>query len=179
MSALQSLQSLQWGSVLDQHFDTAALAAAARAQSAFPLRRAGRLTEMMVVGVAACLANQPACPTLVLAGSCIGARVISHQVITEIIIAREAPFPYDFLATQPILAAVPLRQNFPCLTNVLYQPWSDDVELHWQQMRTLARVWLQAGRCERVICGQVETAGRTGEDEHHGRWQTLERIVGG
>ncbi|MDR3087052.1 MAG: hypothetical protein LBU45_03780 [Azoarcus sp.] len=170
MSALQ----WSWGSVLVQHFDTASLAAAARVQSAIPLRRAGRLTEMMLAGVAACLANQPACPTLVLVGSCIGARVISHRVITEIIIAREALFPYDFLATQPILAAVPLQQNFPCITNVLYHPWSDgDVELRWPRMQTLARVWLQAGRCERVICGQVETAGKAG-GKHHGRWQVLE-----
>ncbi|MDR1888375.1 MAG: hypothetical protein LBQ81_03190 [Zoogloeaceae bacterium] len=160
--------------MLQQCFDTATLAAA-RAQSAISLRRAGVLTELIVVGVAACLANQPPRPTLVLVGSRIGARVVSNQVITEIIIAREAPFPYDFLATQPILAAVPLQQGFPCITNVLYQPRGDDVDLHWQRMRTLARAWLQAERCERVICGQVETAEKAGEGKHYGQWQVLFR----
>ena len=162
-----------------QRFDTVALAAAARAQSAAALRRAGVLTEMLIVGVANCMeakiADQPELSTLVLWGSRIGARAVSDRVVTDIIIAREAPFPYDFLATQPILAAVPLQQSFPCVANVLYQPWGDDAELHWQRMRTLARACLQAGRCERVICGQVETVEKAGEAEHFGQWQVLKK----
>jgi hypothetical protein len=165
------MSTLQIGPVLDQHFDRATLTAAVRAQSGVPLRRAGVLTEMVFVGVAACLADQPELPTLVLWGSHIGARAVSSCVITDIVLAREAPFPYDFLATQPILAAVPVQQSFPCIENVIYQPWGDDVELHWQRMRTLARVWLQAGRGARVLCGQVEP----GEGEHRGQWQVLGR----
>ncbi|MDR1890478.1 MAG: hypothetical protein LBQ81_14115 [Zoogloeaceae bacterium] len=166
------MNGVRMGDMFRQRFNAATLAAAARAQSAVPLRRAGRLTELLLVGVAACLADQPERPTCVLLGSHIGARAVSNRVVTDLIIAREAPFPYDFLATQPILAAVPLQQRFPCVANLLYQPWSDDTELHWQRMQTLARAWLLAGRCERALCGQVET---TGENEHDGRWQVVEK----
>jgi hypothetical protein len=168
------MSTLQTGPMLHQRFDTATLAAAARAQSAVPLRRAGVLTEMVIVGAFACLADKPKLPTLVLWGSRIGARAASCKVIADVVIAREPPFPYDFLATQPVLAAVPLQQNFPCIENVIYQPWGDDVELHWQRMQTLARAWLQAGRCARVLCGQVEP----GEGEHCGQWQVLEELHG-
>jgi hypothetical protein len=163
------MSTVQIGSMFHQHFDSATLTAAARASCAVPLRRAGVLTGMVIVGVAACLADKPELPTLVLWGSHTGASAVSARIITDIVISHEAPFPYDFLATQPILAAVPLQQSFPCIENVLYQPWGDDVELHWQRMHTLARAWLQAGRCARVLCGQVEP----GEGEHCGKWQVL------
>ncbi|MDR0716351.1 MAG: hypothetical protein LBF50_02890 [Azoarcus sp.] len=162
----------RFGDMREQRFDTATLAALARQQSAVPLRRAGALTELAIVGVAACLAGKPDCSTIVLWGSRAGARAAGIRVVRDVVIAREAPFPFDFLATQPILAAIPLQQSFPCIASVLYQPWTGDVELLWQRMRTLAAMFLRAGRHARALCGQVEP----GRDEHVGRWQVLEFV---
>jgi hypothetical protein len=158
------------GNMREQRFDTATLAALARQQSAVPLRRAGALTELAIVGVAACLADQPDGSTIVLWGSRTGARAAGIRVVRDVALAREAPLPFDFLATQPILAAIPLQQSFPCIASVLYHPWTGSEALHWQRMRTLAAVFLRAGRHARALCGQVEP----GMDEHIGRWQVLE-----
>jgi hypothetical protein len=154
----------------EQRFDAATLSALARRQSAVPLRRAGALTELVIVGVAACLADEPAHSTLVLWGSRTGARDAGIRVVRDVVLKREAPFPFDFLATQPILAAIPLQQSFPCIESVLYQPWTGGDELHWQRMRMLATAFLRAGRHARALCGQLEP----GEGEHIGRWQMLE-----
>jgi hypothetical protein len=164
------LKTLRIGAVREQRFDSAALSALARAQSAVPLRRPGPLTELAIVGVAACLAGKPDRSTLVLWGARVGARVAGVRVVTDIVIACEPPFPFDFLATQPILAAIPLQQSFPCVESAIYQPWAGDAKLHWQRMQTLAAAFLRAGRHVRALCGQIEP----GENEHFGRWQTLE-----
>ncbi|MDR3159484.1 MAG: hypothetical protein LBU11_10905 [Zoogloeaceae bacterium] len=156
--------------MLEQRFDAAALSALARKQSAVPLRRAGALTELAIIGVAACLAGKPDRSTIVLWGSSTGAREAGIRVVADVVIARESPFPFDFLATQPILAAPLLQRSFPCIESALYQPWAGNAELCWQRMRTLAAIFLQAGRHVRALCGQVEP----GENEHIGRWQVLE-----
>jgi hypothetical protein len=93
------------------------------------------------------------------------------RLINAVVMARELPFPFDFLATQPILAVIAARQVFS-FENMLYQPWSDDTELHWRQMRDLAAVWLGAGRCERVLCGEVEPT----ENGVRGQWQIVEKV---
>jgi 3-oxoacyl-[acyl-carrier-protein] synthase-1 len=144
-----------------------ALVARAKAHSAVSLRRAGALTRMLMVGAATCLAGQPARPTLVLLGSRVGMNAAALRLIHEVALAREAPLPFDFLATQPILAAIPAQQTFPCIENLLYLPWGSDTELHRQQMRRLAAAWLQSGRCEQVLCGEVEPTA----DGFQGRWQ--------
>ncbi|MDR0736971.1 MAG: hypothetical protein LBF51_09135 [Zoogloeaceae bacterium] len=164
------MSALHIGDMLRQRFDDASLSASACAHTRTPLRRASALTELLIVGAAACLDGMPDAPTVVLWGSRTGMHAATIRVITDVVIAREAPLPYDFLATQPILAAIPLRQNFPCVENVLYQPWSDDVELHWLRMRMLAAAWLRGGRCTRTLCGQVESDGGA----HCGQWQILE-----
>jgi hypothetical protein len=171
-------------------FDTATLRARARECSKVPLRRGGSLVELVIVGVATCLGEQAAGgwvgrasgagglggraggkSTAVLWGSMAGIRAATARIVTDLVLAGETPLPFDFLATQPILAAVPLQQSFPCIENVLYQPWNDDTELHWRRMRTLAVSWLQTGRYARVLCGQVEPD----DDEHHGQWQIFEK----
>jgi hypothetical protein len=161
---------LRIGDVFRQRFDDVSLSAYVRAHVRTPSRRAGALTELLIAGAAACLDGKPGVPTAVLWGSRTGMDAAMTRVVTDVVIAREAPFPFDFLATQPILAAIPLRQSFPCVENVLYQPWSGDSDLHWQRMRTLAAAWLRAGRCARALCGQAEP----GDGEQCGQWQVLE-----
>lgn len=152
-----------------QRFDSAALAAAARACCAVPLRRAGAMTELVVTGVHACLDGRPALPTAVIWGSRIGIRQATARVVSELCIAGEPLLPFDFLATQPALAAVPVQQTFRCVTNAIYQPWQADTGQHWARMLHLALAWLRAGRHARVLCGQVEP----GADDGRGDWLEL------
>ena len=163
----------QISAMRERHFDTATLSALAGRYSSVPLRRAGPLFELAIVGLAESLDKQPDMPTVVLWGSHTGIATAGNRLISCIEIAREPVFPFDFLASQPIVAAIALQKSFPCIENVLFQPWTDDVEIHWQRARTLAAAWLRTGRCARVICGQVETD-ISGKDEHIGRWQTLQ-----
>ncbi|MDR2881127.1 MAG: hypothetical protein LBV29_04425 [Azoarcus sp.] len=158
----------------EQRFDTATLSALARQHANVPLRRAGPLVELVIVGAAESLDGQPDMPTVVLWGSHTGVISAGIRLVSCIEIAREPVFPFDFLASQPIVAAIALQKSFPCVENALYQPWSSDVAIHWQRARALASAWLRAGRCVRVVCGQVEPD-ESGGDEHIGRWQTLQR----
>ena len=161
------------GALYEHRFDTPTLSALARQHTSVPLRRAGALVELAIVGVASVLDNQPDLPTVVLWGSHTGIITAGNRLVSCIEIAQEPVFPFDFLASQPIVAAVALQKRFSCIENVLYQPWPGDVAIHWQRAQTLAAAWLRAGRCARVICGQVETD-ISGKDEHIGRWQTLQ-----
>lgn len=139
-----------------QRLDTAALTAAARACCSVPLRRAGPMTELVITGVHACLDGQPELPSAVIWGSRTGTPGATARVVSDLCIAGEAPLPFDFLATQPALAAVPVQQTFPCVANALYQPWQNHADRHWAYMLHLALAWLRAGRHTRVLCGQIE-----------------------
>ncbi|GHU14107.1 hypothetical protein AGMMS50225_25300 [Betaproteobacteria bacterium] len=153
-----------------QRFDSATLAARARARCSTPLRRAGVLTELLIAGVAACLGDDARGSTVVLWGSRGGVRDACIRVVSDIALAGEAPLPFDFLATQPVLAAIPLQQSFPCIESVLYQPWTQDAALHWQRLLQLGEAWLASGRSKRVLCGVIEP----GDHEHTGQWRVLE-----
>jgi len=163
-----------WIGTLQEHrFDTATLSALARKHASVPLRRAGPLAELVIVGLASILDTQPDMSTVVMWGSRTSVVAAGSRLVHCIEIAREPVFPFDFFASQPIVAAVALQKSFPCIENALYQPWLGDATVHWQQARTLAAAWLRAGRCSRVICGQVEPD-ESGEGEHIGRWQILQ-----
>ncbi|MCL2589770.1 MAG: hypothetical protein FWD67_02535 [Betaproteobacteria bacterium] len=167
--------NMPWaGAVLEHRFDTATLSALARRYASVPLRRAGPLVELVIVGLATVLDKQPDMPTVVLWGSQTGIAAAGNRLVSCIEIVREPVFPFDFLASQPIVAAIALQKRFPCIENALYQPWTGDAAVHWQRAQTLAAAWLRVGRCTRVICGQVEPD-ESGEGEHIGRWQILRR----
>jgi hypothetical protein len=156
----------------EYRFDSATLSSLVRQHASVPLRRAGPLVELVIVGLALTLDKQPEMPTVVLYGSKTGVIAAGKRLVSCIEIAREPVYPFDFLASQPVVAAIALQKSFPCIENALYQPWPGDVAVHWQRVQTLATAWLRAGRCTRVICGQVESD-ESGEGEHIGRWQTL------
>ena len=162
--------------IREDRFDTATLSTLARQHASIPLRRAGVLTELVVVGLSMTLDDQPDMPTVVLWGSHTGTVSAGSRLVYCVEFAREPVFPFDFLASQPIVTAIALQKRFPCIENALYQPWPGDVAIHWQRAQTLAAAWLRAGRCARVICGQVEPD-ETGQGEHVGRWQTIQLQV--
>ncbi len=152
-------------------FERAALSTHVRALHGGTLRRAGALAELCLAGAHACLADAPAQSSALLWGSRAGIREASARVIDELCVRQEPPLPFDFLATQPILAAVPLRQQLPGLRCALYQPWGGDDLANWSRMLHLARLWLRAGRYQRVLCGQLEP----GATEQRGSWLLLGR----
>ncbi|MDR2508382.1 MAG: hypothetical protein LBD67_10440 [Candidatus Accumulibacter sp.] len=163
-------KNIHIGKLIEHRLKSADLSTLARQRSAVSLRRAGPMTELIVVGVADCLAGLPERPTMVLWGSENGARSAGDRLVSSIVLDREAPFPFDFLATQPIIAAIALQKSFPYIDNALNQPGANNPELRWHQMRTLATAWLNAGRFARVLLGWIEP----GAHEHFGQWQMLE-----
>lgn len=155
-------------------FDGTALSAHARTLHRGTLRRPGALAELCLAGAHACLGDAPEQASALLWGSGAGIREASARVIDDLCILKEPPLPFDFLATQPTLAAVPLRQRLPGLRCVLYQPWGQDALASWSRMLHLARLWLKAGRYQRVLCGQLEP----GANEQRGSWLLLGRAEG-
>lgn len=156
---------------LTQEFDAGGLASAARSASPVPLRRAGALAELCIVGVHACLERHTdtAPPAALLWGSHGGIRAPSARVIGDLCLQGEAPMPFDFLATQPALVAVALQKSLPALIHAVYQPWHNDDTLHWSRMLHLARRWILDRRYARVVCGQIEPA----PGAHRGTWIVL------
>ena len=163
-------KTLRVGEMIEHRLESAPLSALARQRSAVPLRRAGSMTELIIVGVADALAGLPERPTMILWSSENSAREAGSRLVSSIVLDREAPFPFDFLATQPIIAAIALHKSFPYIDNALNQPGANHPELHWRRMRTLATAWLNAGRFERVLFGWIDP----GVHEHFGQWQMLE-----
>lgn len=158
--------------IREDRFDTATLSTLARQYASLPLRRAGLMAELVIVGLSMTLEGQPDMPTVVLWGSHTGNIAAGLRLFRCVESDNEPVFPFDFLASQPIVTAVALQKSFPCIENTLYQPWLGDVAIHWRRAQTLATAWLRAGRCARVICGQVDPD-ETGQNQHVGRWQTI------
>ncbi len=138
-----------------------------------PLRRAGAQVELTVTGVHACLAALPAdAPrgsTGVLWTSRAGVRAATATVLDELCLRKEPPLPFDFLATQAALAAIPLQQLLPTLDAALYLPWTGDEALRWPRMLQLAALQLGRGQHALVLCGTVEP----GDATHRCRWVAL------
>ena len=90
-----------------QQFVPTELPAAVRAALGKPLRRAAALTQLALLGAFAALpAERRALPTALLWQSTSGPRLETLTLLAEICEAGGEPMPYDFLATQPALAAV-------------------------------------------------------------------------
>ena len=95
---------------LSQQFSPEALAAAVRAALGKPLRRAAPLTQLALVGALACLPeDRRHQPTALLWQSTSGPRAETQVLLREICSGSGEPMPYDFLATQPTIAAAQIR----------------------------------------------------------------------
>lgn len=154
--------------------DSAALRQQVRAALRAPLRRAGAQVELCVAGAHACMAalpagSAPAEQVGVLWNSRAGGRFATAQVLEELCLRGEDVLPFDFLATQPALAAIALQQAIPALESALYQPWTGDEALRWPRLLELAASDLQRRRHLLMLCGTVEP----GETLHRCRWIAL------
>lgn len=151
--------------------DSKTLSARARALHGAPLRRAGALTEACLVGVADILQDRPPTrSTAVLFASRSGPRHAFTTVLADLCLRGEDPMPFDFLATQAVLAALPMQKMWPDIDYVCHLPITGDESIHLQRMMQLATAWLREGRHDRVLCGIVEP----GDDRHRAQWHCFE-----
>ncbi len=99
-----------------QHFTPDELPAAVRAALGKPLRRAAALTQLAVVGAFAALPEAARSqPCALLWQSTSGPRPETLTLLNEMCHGAGEPMPYDFLATQPAIAAAQLQPLLPGL----------------------------------------------------------------
>ncbi len=145
--------------VLSQSFAPVELPAAVRAALGKPLRRAAPLTQLALVGALACLpAERRALPTALLWQSTSGPRLETLTLLDEVCSGGAEPMPYDFLATQPAIAAAQIQNFLPGLQTAMHLPLDSQGVANWSLLLSLAIIWLNEGRCAQVLCAQLDHA---------------------
>lgn len=143
--------------VVSQEFTPDALPAAVRAAIGKPLRRAAALTQLALIGACACLSEeQRRQPTILLWQSTGGPRQETLNLLNEVCLGGGEPMPYDFLATQPALAAAQIQPYLPGLRSAMHLPLDSETDAHWDLLLALACQWLEQGRCTQVLCAQLD-----------------------
>lgn len=133
------------------------LPAAVRAALGKPLRRAAALTQLAVLGALACIpAERRQQPTALLWQSTGGPRQETLKLLDEVCNGTAEPLPYDFLASQPTIAAAQLRAFLPGLRSASYLPLDDTGSAHWSLLLALAHDWLHEGRYAQVLCAHLD-----------------------
>ena len=162
-------------SALSQHFASEELPAAVRSVLGKPLRRAAALSQLAVLGSDACLPaawrNQP---TALLWQSTSGPRLETERLLTEMRDGPGEPMPYDFLATQPAIAAAQLQPWLPGLSMASHLPLDSAGPAQWALLLILAINWLHERRFEQVLCAQLDQR----DGAAHGHWLALSRRPG-
>jgi len=140
-----------------QQFAPDALPAAVRTAIGKPLRRAAALTQLALIGACACLPDQQRrLPTILLWQSTSGPRLETLNLLNEVCLGGGEPMPYDFLATQPALAAAQIQPFLPGLQSAMHLPLDGVDSAHWSTLLALACLWLDQGRCTQVLCAQLD-----------------------
>jgi hypothetical protein len=140
-----------------QRFAPDELAAAVRATLGKPLRRTAPLSQLAVVGALACLpAAQRSLPSALLWQSSSGPRGETLALLEEICNGAGEPMPYDFLATQPAIAAAQLKPFLPGLDSATHLPLESPGQAQWSLLLALATGWLAQGRYAQVLCAQLD-----------------------
>ena len=153
-----------------QHFTPDELPAAVRAALGKPLRRAAALTQLAVVGAFAALPEAARSqPCALLWQSTSGPRPETLTLLNEMCHGAGEPMPYDFLATQPAIAAAQLQPLLPGLRSASHLPLASDTGADWHLLLTLAATWLAEGRYARVLCAQLDHWG----EQAIGHWLSL------
>lgn len=163
--------------VLSQSFTSADLPAAVRAALGKPLRRAAPLTQLALVGALACLpadrrALPTALPTALLWQSTSGPRLETLTLLDEVCNGSAEPMPYDFLATQPAIAAAQIQSFLPGLQSAMHLPLDTEETANWSLLLSLAIVWLNEGRYTQVLCAQLDHTA----DAASGHWLALSKL---
>jgi len=144
--------------LLSQHYPPDALGGAVRALTGKAMRRTARLHQLAVLGALACL--PPArreLPTAWLWQSCSGPREETQTLLREICHGDGEPMPYDFLATQPALAAPQLREFVPGLQMASHFPLASEGVSDWGMLLQQADDLLCQGPYVQVLCAQLDS----------------------
>lgn len=141
-----------------QNFAPADLPAAVRAALGKPLRRAAPLTQLALVATLACIPPERRhLPTALLWQSTSGPRLETLTLLEEICNGTAEPMPYDFLATQPAIAAAQIQTFVPGLQSAMHLPLDSEGAANWSLLLALAVGWLNEGRFDQVLCAQFDT----------------------
>jgi len=155
---------------LSQQLAPAEVPTAVRAALGKPLRRAAPLTQLALIGALACLpAERRGLPTALLWQSTRGPRQETSLLLDEISEGTAEPMPYDFLATQPAIAAVQIQPFIPGLRSACYFPLDTPGTADWSLLLTLATNWLAEERYAQVLCTHLDHSQTTAE----GQWLCL------
>lgn len=142
---------------LSQQFAPADLPGAVRAALGKPLRRAAALTQLALVGAFACLPEERRhLPTALLWQSTSGPRLETITLLEEICTGAAEPMPYDFLATQPAIAAAQIQPMLPGLHSAMHLPLDSEGSANWSMLLPLACEWLNEGRYAQMLCAQLD-----------------------
>lgn len=155
---------------LSQHHAPDDLPAAVRAALGKPLRRAAPLTQLALVGALACLpAERRQLPTALLWQSTRGPRQETRAMLEEICAGAGEPMPFEFLATQPALAAAQIQPYLPGLQSAMHFPLDTAGIADWSLLLTLAGNWLAEGRYTQVLCAHLDST----DEGADGHWLAL------
>ena len=153
-----------------QQYAAPALAQAVRAALGKPLRRGAALTQLALVGALAGLpAERRQRPTALLWQSTSGTRRETRILLEEVCQGAAEPMPFDFLATQPAIAAAQIQPFLPGLQSATYVPLDRPDTTHWSLLLGLAANWLAEGRYAQVLCAHLDNEGDLAE----GHWLVL------
>ena len=155
-----------------QHYPPPALAGAVRQALGKPLRRAAPLTQLALLGALASLPpDRRQRPSALLWQSTSGPRQETLSLLNEICLASGEPMPYDFLATQPAIAAAQIQPFLPGLQSAMHFPLDTEGQANWSLLLNLACNWLNEERYEQVLCAHLDSW----ENACDGYWLTLSR----
>lgn len=155
---------------LHQSLPASALATEVRAVLGKPLRRAAPLAQLAVAGALACLPDTTrAAPLALIWQSTAGPRAETQTLLEEVCHGACEPLPYDFLASQPAIAAAQLKPFLPGLQLANHLPLARETETQWALMLTLAHRGLAEGRFACVLCAHLDVT----NDMASGEWLVL------
>ena len=141
-----------------QQFTPASLPLAVRAALGKPLRRAAALTQLALLGALHGIPESHRnLPSALLWQSTSGPRLETLNLLNELAQPEPEPMPYDFLATQPAIAAAQLQPFLPGLRSATPLPLDTVGEANWALLLNLASNWLTEGRYAQVLCAHLDS----------------------
>jgi hypothetical protein len=158
--------------VLSQHYLPPALSGAVRAALGKPLRRAAPLTQLALLGALTSLpAEHRQQPSALLWQSTSGPRQETLALLQEVCLGAGEPMPYDFLATQPAIAAAQIQPFLPGLYSATHCPLDSEETANWSLLLNLALNWLDEARYHQILCAHLDSS----PDGASGHWLSLSR----
>jgi hypothetical protein len=90
-------------------------------------------------------------------------------MLEELCAGGGEPMPFEFLATQPALAAAQIQPFLPGLRSAMHFPLDTAGLAHWSLLLALADNWLAEGRYAQVLCAHLDSTA----DGAAGHWLAL------